>query len=543
MKLLVCDYDNTIRIHKNIKTSFKKLKFIINKKQLGKYKSTNNLLMIATGRYHEGIIKELKKNKIKYDYLSCNYGSELYDSNDNLLYSQSIIKKDIDTILNREYQNVTLHKSSNNEIVSINIIINDKIKNEKEYNYLKNKLTNCYIQTNYPKLKIINKKANKANSIEYVLKCNTIAEVYTIGDAVEDKEMLEKYNGYTLPWGISNIKTISSVSKLIKQISIKTSIPSVLCIGFAKCGTTTLYDIFSQNEEIYLSGIKEPIYYGYEKIHKKGFEWYKKRYYPISTKKVVAEINPRIAKYARAEEILKDYGKDAKIIILLRNPIKRLYSNFKMNLTTGKCFFKTEDNLGNDTSILFDSWIKENFYVESDTVKFKKNINTNKMLNGDYYKVVKNYFDVFGKKNVYICFFEDFIKYKEKYSKEMFDFIGVNYKNINYDIHVNKGNRIPKNKYAIKLNNFCINYLWKNIIIDKFPFISNSFSKKCNNFIWRCPFTFSKENINITNVSDYSSKIITLYYYDMIEKLSEILDIDLFEKWKIEKNKEKLWKH
>ena len=395
----------------------------------------------------------------------------------------------------------------------------------------------------YPKLKIIRNDVNKVDSIEYVLKNNEFDEIYTIGDSNCDKEMLERYGGYTLPWGISNVKMINSVSKLIKQINNKTSVPSVLCIGFAKCGTTTLYDIFSQNEEIYLSGIKEPIYYGYEKTYKKGFEWYKKRYYPVITDKVVVEINPRIGKYVPAEEILRDYGKNTKIIILIRNPIKRLYSNFKMNLTTGKCFFKTKDNLGDNTSILFDNWIKENFWVENKTVKFKKNINTNKMLNGDYYKVIKNYIDIFGKKNVYICLFEDFMKNKEKYSKAMFEFIGVNYNNINYDIHVNKENRIPKNECAIKLNNFCINYLWKNIIISKFPFISNHFSKKCNNFIWRCPLIFSKENTNIVDVSDYSRKIITLYYYEMIENLSKVLDVDLFEKWDIESDKEKLWKY
>lgn len=34
MNLLVCDYDNTILIHKNIKTHLKKIKFFINKKKI-----------------------------------------------------------------------------------------------------------------------------------------------------------------------------------------------------------------------------------------------------------------------------------------------------------------------------------------------------------------------------------------------------------------------------------------------------------------------------------------------------------------------------
>ena len=542
MKLLVCDYDNTILIHNKIKTSLKKIKYLNNKKGLKKYRESNNLLMIATGRYYEGIIDELKKNKIRYDYLSCNYGAELYDNSDNLLYSNPIIEEDIDLINKRKYKTIFFNKSIDDKITSINLFISEKGKYESEYNYLNKNLINCTIQKKYPKLKIIKKGVNKVDSIEYVLKSNKIDEIYTIGDSIEDREMLTKYNGYTVPWGIQDVKKISSVSKLVKQITSKSSTPSVLCIGFAKCGTTTLYDIFSQNEEIYLSGIKEPIYYGYEKTYKRGFEWYKKRYYPIKTNKVVVEINPRIAKYASAENILKDYGAGTKIIILLRNPIKRLYSNFKMNLNTGKCFDKVEKNLGNNTSNLFDKWIKENFYIDNKKIKVKDNINTNKMLNGEYYKVVKNYIDIFGRENVYICLFEDFINDKEKYSKEMFDFIGVNYQNINYDVHVNQGNRIPKNKYTIKLNSFCINYLWKDIIISKIPFISNNFSKKCNKFIWNCPIIFSKENTNIESISNYANKMITLYYYDMIEKLSDIIKIDLFKRWNISKAKEELWK-
>ena len=460
-----------------------------------------------------------------------------------MLYSNSILTKDIDKVINKKYENIIFHKSNDNKITSINIFIKERKKYEKEYKYLNKTLSSCNIQKKYPKLKITNKECNKTKAIEHLLNKLEINQIYTIGDSIEDSEMLLKYNGYTLPWGINNVKVISSVSKLIKQILTKSSVPDVLCIGFAKCGTTTLYDIFSQNKEVYLSGIKEPVYYGYEKIYKKGFEWYKKRYYPIITKKVIVEINPRIAKYANAETILKDYGKQTKIIILLRNPIKRLYSNFKMNLTTGKCFNKIENNLGKNTSDLFDKWIKENFYLENKKVKIKNNIYTNKILNGDYYKVVKNYVDIFGKENVHICLFEDFINNKEKYSKQMFDFIGVNYQNINYDVHVNKGNRIPKNKYTIKLNSFCINYLWKDIVIAKFPFISNNFSKICNNLVWRCPVVFSKENTNTAQISDYAERMITLYYYDMIKELSEILNTNLFQKWHIESSWENLWRN
>lgn len=88
--------------------------------------------------------------------------------------------------------------------------------------------------------------------------------------------------------------------------------PNVLCVGFAKCGTTTLYDIMKQHSDIYLSGIKEPIYYGNsDLVEEKGFEWYEKRYYSKQTdKKVIMEINPIIGRSVLAAQIKKDYGEN-----------------------------------------------------------------------------------------------------------------------------------------------------------------------------------------------------------------------------------------
>lgn len=38
--------------------------------------------------------------------------------------------------------------------------------------------------------------------------------------------------------------------------------PDFVCIGFQKCGTTTLYDLLKQHANIYLTeDVKEPMFY------------------------------------------------------------------------------------------------------------------------------------------------------------------------------------------------------------------------------------------------------------------------------------------
>ena len=319
--------------------------------------------------------------------------------------------------------------------------------------------------------------------------------------------------------------------------------PNILCVGFAKCGTTTLYDIMKQHPDIYLSGIKEPIYYGMkELVEKKGFEWYENRYYSKrNNKKVIMEINPILGRNVSASQIKADYGNNVKIIFLIRNPIDRLYSDFKMNLLDGTCFSNLSDNLGNSTKQLFDKWIKNNFIFENNYPILKESSSTFFCESGNYYDKIKDYTETFGKDNIKIIFFEDFIKNPKKECLKMFDFINVKSEEfINYNLHSNDGNRLPRNLFTIKANKIWFSKIYRPILIEKIPFISDNMCKFLNFLTWKIPVLFSKKNLNVERMSDESRKILEKYYYNMISNLSDFINLDLFEKWHIKINGNKM---
>lgn len=321
--------------------------------------------------------------------------------------------------------------------------------------------------------------------------------------------------------------------------------PNVLCVGFAKCGTTTLYDIMKQHPDIYLSGIKEPIYYGSEElVNERGFEWYLNRYYPKKQKKsVVMEINPILARNVSASQILNDYGKDIKIIFLIRNPITRIYSEFKMNLVDGTCFSEPKENLGDSTKLLFDKWIKNSFVEFDGKYILNDTYSTKFCESGNYCCKIKDYIETFGKENVKIIFFEDFIREPQKECSKLFDFIGVRQdESIKYDLHSNDGNRLPRNIFTMKANQIWFLKIYKEFLIEKVPFISDNMCRFLNFLTWKAPILFSKPNLNPENMSEEAKNIIRDYYYDMIDELSELLDVNLFQKWKIEENKKILRK-
>ena len=68
-------------------------------------------------------------------------------------------------------------------------------------------------------------EVSKSSAISLVSQLENISkcDIFTIGDHLNDLEMIRDFNGYTLPWGRKEVKEISqgqvfSVASLVKKI-------------------------------------------------------------------------------------------------------------------------------------------------------------------------------------------------------------------------------------------------------------------------------------------------------------------------------------
>lgn len=92
-----------------------------------------------------------------------------------------------------------------------------------------------------------------------------------------------------------------------------------MCIGFQKCGTTSLYDILRQHKKIYLTeGVKEPMFYRVPLLRPcLGKKWYEKRYFgrfrPESGQ-TPGEINAGLSFRGCADKIGRDFPKETRLI-------------------------------------------------------------------------------------------------------------------------------------------------------------------------------------------------------------------------------------
>ena len=216
-----------------------------------------------------------------------------------------------------------------------------------------------------------------------------------------------------------------------------------LGVGAQKCGTTTLYHILKQHPDIFMAERKEIHFFDDSNNYSKGINWYKETYFKdTGHAKAIGEITPAYMFLEHIpEKILKDLGRDIKFIFMLRNPVDRAYSNYKMELGRNnehETFLKAIE-LESERIVESESTKKTYSYVQR----------------GFYAKQIKKYLKYFPEENMMFVIFEEFIKEPTNISKEIFKFLGVQSEfQLNY--HIKKNESCEASPMDLKLRNTLI---------------------------------------------------------------------------------------
>ena len=151
---------------------------------------------------------------------------------------------------------------------------------------------------------------------------------------------------------------------------------NLFVVGAMKAGTTSFVNMLSKSEQIYIPPIKEPHYFVNElpqSIYNPSRFFDLKTYFEKEFPKPIhiAKLNNSahyeklfsLAQpkhkylvdsstcYLNSPESAKqiyDYNKNAKIIILLRNPLKRAISHYQMDVGLGRTLRSFEDEISNE---------------------------------------------------------------------------------------------------------------------------------------------------------------------------------------------------
>ncbi|MBX2959499.1 MAG: sulfotransferase domain-containing protein [Flavobacteriales bacterium] len=218
--------------------------------------------------------------------------------------------------------------------------------------------------------------------------------------------------------------------------------PSFICIGAQKAGTTTLQDILAQHPDIYLSPTKEIKYFHRDEHYSKGIKWYLNHFTDALPHQKIGDITPDYILYKdTAKRIFNDLGKDIKIIVLLRNPVSRTFSQFNFHRAAKveqeddfKKMIKNYPTLDLENTS-FINWFTPSYYIERSL----------------YYNQLKRYYELFPKENIHVAIFEElFGEMREAELERLFHFIGIETIS-NIKVKHSHATRIPKNNFVSKI--------------------------------------------------------------------------------------------
>lgn len=112
-------------------------------------------------------------------------------------------------------------------------------------------------------------------------------------------------------------------------------LPRFFVVGAQKAGTTTLNNLLLREPGVEVPAIKETHYFSDDQRNIRGIEWYLKCFVSKGAEAVRGEVDPDYLFFQQAALRIAQIIPAAKILIILRNPLDRAYSHYRMSVRRG----------------------------------------------------------------------------------------------------------------------------------------------------------------------------------------------------------------
>jgi sulfotransferase family protein len=202
-------------------------------------------------------------------------------------------------------------------------------------------------------------------------------------------------------------------------------LPTFFIIGAGKSGTTSLYNYLRQHPDIYMSPVKEPLYFAFagQRLNHAGpegakinaravtsFDAYQALFREGAGRTALGEASSAYLYYPAAAERIRRLLPQAKLIVILRCPADRAYSNYLHALRIGseplKNFVRA---LEAEPERIAANW--SHFY--------------HYRAKGWYFRQLSHWVDLFPREQFLFHLYEDLQQNPAQLMRRVFEFIGV----------------------------------------------------------------------------------------------------------------------
>jgi len=302
--------------------------------------------------------------------------------------------------------------------------------------------------------------------------------------------------------------------------------PNLFIVGQPKSGTTALHQFLGQHPEIYMSSIKEPHFFCSDFHLESDRAYGKQRFFDFRSEsaylqlfakaddaKVVGESSTNYLYSQVAAQKIHNFNPEAKIIIILREPAKYLYS-----LHSHYVKFTEENEPDFLTALSLEEERKEE-KIASPRVTSPSYLYYSQRV--QYHQQVKRYCDRFDPEQIKIVVFEEFKSENERVYREILEFLGVDSSftpkydavNVNKEVKFEAINNLVNSPLAKNIS--------KNLLSQEFnEFVRDNIVEK---FLWhQAPKATMPEDLKIQLMQQYQHQV---------KQISELVGIDLSAKW------------
>ena len=287
-------------------------------------------------------------------------------------------------------------------------------------------------------------------------------------------------------------------------------LPTFFLAGAAKAGTTSLHHYLGEHPAIFMSEVKEPHHFSYEDDGWPSWAVREREAYEA----LFAAAHPEQQRGESSTWTLYSEGAprriaaaipDARIIILLRAPAKRAFSNWTFNYGLGYDEIDTfEAALAAEPPRIAGGSPWHHHYVKA----------------GMYHDQVKRYLDQFGRDRVLVLLFEDLRADSRAVVRQAFEFLGVDPSFRPNVEAVSNATYVPRSR---RLHNF----LWRpnslrNTLKEVLPFgLSARLGKQLR----------TRNRTAPPKLSQTTRQHLNDLFRDDVAQLSELIERDLSALW------------
>ena len=201
--------------------------------------------------------------------------------------------------------------------------------------------------------------------------------------------------------------------------------PNFLVIGAMKAGTTAFHKYLDQHSEIYMTKKeKEPRYFALStdkqqytgpqdpaaKCEFKTFDKYQTLFDEVTDEKAIGESSTIYLSHAQAPKNIHDFNPDMKLVVILRDPVDRAFSNFtytrRDERESANTIWEAMDAEPKRTA---DGWGPLWHYQRK----------------GLYFEHLSRYFELFPREQMHIILYDDYKKNPQQTLTDTFAFLGV----------------------------------------------------------------------------------------------------------------------